>query len=286
MAKLVGVHGIFHQYEGPHSVKGEWLDALKDGVGKAGVQIADQDLVCAFYGDLFRKQDTKSAPIPPFTWRDLEGDDAERTWEQCLLEQWWQEASACESRVVSPNANTKARTPLFVQRALNALSNSDFFGAVGGERVLIFGLRQVRMYLHNPLVRAEARNRVRSVIGADTTVLIGHSLGSVVAYEVLCDPVDNWNIKTFVTLGSPLGISELIFDRLDPRPELGKGRWPKVRHWFNIVDNGDVVALVKDLSTKFNGGVQNRLVHNGWESHNVKHYLTSQEVGEAIATGL
>ena len=48
-------------------------------------------------------------------------------------------------------------------------------------------------------------------------MLVGHSLGSVVAYEALCANPE-WPVRMLVTLGSPLGIPNLIFDRLEPAP--------------------------------------------------------------------
>ena len=50
--------------------------------------------------------------------------------------------------------------------------------------------------------------------------MVGHSLGSVVAYEALCAHPE-WPVRALVTLGSPLGIRNLIFDRLVPAPAAG-----------------------------------------------------------------
>ena len=109
-----------------------------------------------------------------------------------------------------------ARAPRGSQAALRALSGSRFFAALG-ERALLGDLRQVRDYLHKPEVRREARKRVAKTVEDNTQVLLGHSLGSVVAYEALSANPD-WPIRMLVTLGSPLGIPNLIFDRVEPRP--------------------------------------------------------------------
>jgi pimeloyl-ACP methyl ester carboxylesterase len=119
--------------------------------------------------------------------------------------------------------------------------------------------------------------------------VIAHSLGSVVAYEALCAHPE-WNVQTLVTLGSPLGIPNLIFDKLTPRPENRKGAWPNIKQWFNIADSGDIVALQKSLAPYFGDGddrqIVDRLVYNGWQSHSVERYLTAKETGAAVATGL
>ncbi len=128
------------------------------------------------------------------------------------------------------------------------------------------------------------------MIESDTRVVIGHSLGSVVAYEALCAH-SSWPVRTLITLGSPLGIRHLLFDRLDPPPAMEGterlGRWPGgIERWTNIADAGDVVALVKDLSQRFGKGVESILVHNGATAHDVRPYLTAKETGRAISAGL
>lgn len=188
--------------------------------------------------------------------------------------------------MVAPDARTLARTPRSVQSALNALSNSRFFAGLA-ERMMILSLKQVRRYLTDEAVRAEVQARVERCVSEDTRVLIGHSLGSVVAYEALCTHPE-WPVRTLVTLGSPLGVRRLIFDRLRPEPdENGTGRWPgSVVSWTNIADDGDVVALRKNLSELFGERVRTTLVHCGAQAHDVTRYLTAEAVGQAIASGI
>lgn len=283
MPLIVGVHGIAQQVKGPNSLRDAWLPSLRDGLLHAGVDLPrDDDLACPFYGGQFREQGTmKAVGIPPY-----EAGDVADSWERELLETWWREAARVErKRVSAPEEPTKGRTPSFVQRALDALSHSRFFTGLA-EHVLIFDLKQVQSYFHNQLIREAVRATVVPVLGPDTRVMIGHSLGSVVAYECLCaDP--EWPVQTLVTLGSPLGIRNLIFDRLQPPPHQGKGSWPgSVKHWINIADEGDIVALVKDLRTGFGDRVEDRRVHNDVQAHDIRPYLTARETGHAIASGL
>ncbi len=132
-----------------------------------------------------------------------------------------------EPQVVAPGADTLARTPGSVQAALRALSHSKFFGGLA-LRTLVFDLKQVRRYLTDPELRAAARALVTHLIGPETQVVVGHSLGSVVAYEALhalgaSDTSEGskdgraHRVRALVTLGSPLGIRNLIFDRLQAR---------------------------------------------------------------------
>jgi pimeloyl-ACP methyl ester carboxylesterase len=171
-----------------------------------------------------------------------------------------------------------------------ALSNARFFAGLV-ERALILDLKQVRRYLQDPWVRQMAIKRVAEAVSEETRVLVGHSLGSVVAYEALCAHPD-WPVQTLLTLGSPLGIRHLIFDRLQPPPVTGpdgklQGHWPgRTTGWVNIADARDVVALVKDLRVAFGQRVQGWLIDNGAHAHNISPYLTAVETGRAIAKAL
>jgi hypothetical protein len=91
-----------------------------------------------------------------------------------------------------------------------------------------------------------------------------------------------------VTLGSPMGIRNLVFDRLNPAPVDGRGAWPGPDGlvWTNIADRGDVVALEKDLRGRFGERVRNAVVHNGPHAHDATSYLTDRLTGMAIAGGL
>jgi len=280
MAKIVGVHGVGHQYKGENTICAEWLPALNDGLARGGHPLVSAgNFVCAFYGSLFRSAG-KAAMDPPFDVSDV-GDE----WEREMLDLWWREAAHVNPAVPRPDACTKVSVPSIVQRALDALSQSPFFAGLA-ERALIYDLKQVHRYLNEPEIRRGARASIQQVIGPDTRVVVGHSLGSIVAYEALCAHPE-WPVSVFVTLGSPLGIRNLIFDALDPAPVHGSGVWPAgIKQWVNIADSGDVVALVKELGSCFGPRVTDHLVDNGAEAHDATRYLTTRELGDAVAAGL
>lgn len=288
MVRVVCVHGVGQQRETENTLQQAWAPALCGGVGLAGARLLETEVRCPLYGNLFRPAGRHlAAGDPPIQAADLDH------FEQDLLAAWWGEAARTDPAVVAPDARTLAvRTPGGVQRALRALSGSRFFAGLG-ERALLGDLRQVRDYFRKPEVRREARQRVVAAVGKDTRVLVGHSLGSVVAYEALCaNP--GWPVRLLVTLGSPLGIPNLIFDRLEPAPvpaELAgsgpRGWWPgQGRPWVNVADQADVVALVKDLRPAFGPEVDCWVVDNGAHPHDVRPYLTAVETGRAIAAGL
>lgn len=128
---------------------------------------------------------------------------------------------------------------------------------------------------------------VRERVTADTQVAIGHSLGSVVAYEYLCQD-QAASVKLLAPAGSPLGIPNVVFDRLTPAPVCGKGRWPgTVAAWVNVADRDDLVALRKDLEPLLPGPlpgikVTDRLVDDGDDPHAIGPYLSARQIGAAL----
>ncbi|GLW10741.1 hypothetical protein Misp01_58690 [Microtetraspora sp. NBRC 13810] len=280
MSRVVLVHGIAQQVRGAHSLLESWYPALVDGLARAGHEtVARDEVAMAFYGDLFRKPGTRAVGAPLLDASDVTGDERD------FLLGWWEAAAALEPAVPGPGDRTRMRAPNVVQRALNALSHSAFFAGLA-EHLLVFSARQARLYLTDPEIRARARARVTDEIGDRTRVVVAHSLGSVVAYEALHESPAARDV-TLVTLGSPLGVRGLVFDRLDPRPALDRGSWPAaVTRWTNIADRGDVVALAKRLEPVFGGDLRDLLVHNGSHAHDIRPYLTAKETGDAIAEGL
>jgi hypothetical protein len=284
MGRIVCVHGIGQQLAGEQSLLRDWTPALLDGLTRAdydGVATAD-DVVMGFYGDLFRPAGERLAVGDPvFT-----ADDVEPGLEEDLLLAWWREAARVDSKVAPPEADTLVRVPGSVQAALRQLSRSRFFGGLA-LRAMVFDLKQVRRYMQDRQLREAARAVVGKLITAETQVVVAHSLGSVVAYETLT-ALPGHSVRALVTLGSPLGIDRLIFNKLDPSPDHGLGSWPGPEHlvWTNVADGGDVVALEKDLRPRFGPRVINTVVHNGAHAHAVTAYLTDKLTGAAIAGGL
>ncbi|MFD9353130.1 hypothetical protein [Streptomyces sp. NPDC060031] len=281
MTRIVFVHGIAQETGGPQTLLADWYPALLDGLTLgAGTGIPREEVSMAFYGDLFRHAGHRGPGTP-----ELDAGDVEDCIERELLLQWWESAAELESRVSGPEDRSRLRTPHVVQRALDALSHSTFFAGLS-ERLMIGAARQVRRYFTEPILRDQVQQRFADAVTDRTEVIVAHSLGSVVAYEALCARPD-WPDLALVTLGSPLGVRNIVFDRLRPEPAQGRGRWPApVRQWVNVADRGDVVALAKQLGPRFGDRVRDLSIHNGARAHDVRPYLTAAATGRAVADAL
>lgn len=284
MAQVVAFHGIGQQFKGDAVIHREWWPAFQSGLHLAGSDLRGEiQFSCPYYGHFFR--------IPGTLGRegdvDLAGLNAE---ESKMLIRFW-DAAAIEEPEVLPsrkdyeNAEYLTRTPALLQIALMALSRSRFWAGLS-EEMIIGDVRQVVRFFEDQTLRKSILEVAHSAISPETRVVIGHSLGSVVAYEALCR--DSRNVVSFVTLGSPLGIRNLIFDKLSSHPRSGKhGLWPgQIKYWTNIADKGDVVALEKKLAPLFSTRINDVLVYNGAKAHSAERYLTTREAGLASALGL
>jgi len=289
--KILGIHGIGQTYLGATMLKQHWSPALIDGLSAGGyvTPLVDSDFEMVSYGQLFRPSAVRTATDPVIDPKDLTSD------EQDLLVAWWAEAARLsaestgddrsEARIIQrPDFQGRGRTPQIVQRALRQLSKSYFFRGLGLDHAVLLAVRQVRLFLHDAKFKQSILDCVTKYVREEPRVIVAHSLGSVVAYEALCLNL-GWKVDTLVTIGSPLGIRSLVFDALTPKPTGDKGQWPFVRQWINVADRGDIVAIEKSLAPRF-GKVTDVLVYNGWKSHDATRYLTSKEVGAAIASGL
>jgi hypothetical protein len=283
--EIVGIHGIAQQYRGPYELADVWVAGIRDGLFAAGHHdtartLAQENVRVAFFGDLFRPSGTMAAADPPYTASDIDPGP-----ERDLLTALYAAAVASDPALGEP-AGAMGAVMVSGEFMLARLARSNTFARVA-QRAFIRDLKQVTAFLADPAVKQAVLGRVRDQIGPDTRVLIGHSLGSVVAYEYLCRDQPG-PVELLVTVGSPLGIPNVVFDRLTPAPVAGAGAWPgKVAAWVNVADRDDVVALRKDLAPLFPStlpGVRviDRLVDNGDEPHAIGRYLSAAQTGSAL----
>lgn len=130
-------------------------------------------------------------------------------------------------------------------------------------------------------------------------LLIGHSMGSIIAYDVLTKTAPDVKIDTFITIGSPLGLPIIMSkiaseqkNRLIKKAKLGA---PEniLRNWFNFSDLKDKVALNYNLNNDYyenSNGIQviDQIIYNNYEyngrrnPHKVYGYLRAPEFAEVV----
>ncbi|QWF84377.1 hypothetical protein [Amycolatopsis sp. CA-230715] len=302
MARIVLVHGIAQEQRSADALEAEWLPSLAGGVRLAGDAaladrlwrantLGDLETRMAFYGDVFLRAGQQGGDD------ELTGAEAELA--EALAHEWLERGtessresdrrraeSALAVLAGQPGETQGARAAARpVLNALARLRPFARFGAGFAERFLVKALRQVTRYLTDDAVRETVQRRVGEHLGPDTEVLIGHSLGSVVAYEA-AHRLDR-PLPLLVTLGSPLGLRTVVYERTRPQPPRVP---PAVRRWVNLADADDLVAARPDLTALFPGadGVleSGRTVDNGAKPHDATFYLGKRETGSPIAATL
>ena len=176
-------------------------------------------------------------------------------------------------------------------RAAATLDRIPWFGrsTLAAASVVKRTLAQVTRYLDDPAIHDYAIAQVNKHLTTETRVVIGHSLGSVVAYDTLRTRPSDQPVPLLVTLGSPLGLSA-ISQRLQPQPP---GFPAAVRRWVNIAAPDDVVAARRELHAVFDRDRPHDAVFedtwnvdNGSKPHQINFYLTKKSCGAAVADAL
>ncbi len=310
MAAIILVHGIANEQLTPDGVEAEWLPALAGGVRLAGrPDLADRlwpsrtrpdsvDSRAAYYGDLFRTPNQQGGALD---LRELNSEQA--AFAEKLALEW---LARIAERAPSPSVDgARAQFALDLARnseqveaqgigninrqIIKTLARNSWLARAGmrfAHGFLVPALIQVSWYLSEELIRAQAQHRVLGLVEDDTRIIIGHSLGSVVAYE--CAHRLSHPLRLLVTLGSPLGLRTIVKDRLRPQASYP----PHLIHWLNAADLDDVVAAEPNLGSLFthdmpvSSGFTSLLVDNGSAPHNPVHYLGKEAVGRAISEAL
>ncbi len=136
-------------------------------------------------------------------------------------------------------------------------------------------LREVYRYLRWPDVRDGVRHELfRFGERPEPDLVLGHSLGSVIAYDLA---VHGGPVRRLVTFGSPLGLRTV---REHPTLLDGAGEPPAV--WVNAYDPADFVAGATGLAGLW-PQVRDIVVDNGRDAHGARHYLAQPQVGAAVA---
>lgn len=131
-----------------------------------------------------------------------------------------------------------------------------------------------RALLQAPLVEAARQGR--------PTLLIGHSMGSVIAFDTLWqlshESGEPFQLDMLLTLGSPLG-QNLIRRQLLGHARLGSDRYPdSIRRWINIAAVGDMTAFEPEIAGYFSEMKQLGLV-DSIEDHTIYNYFRQHGQG-------
>lgn len=154
----------------------------------------------------------------------------------------------------------------------------------------------------NRLAKELIREKLYSVLNKyknKQILLISHSMGSIVAFEVLSQLPQDVNVDTFVTIGSPLGqpvVMGKIFAELNHEfVKFKKLKTPVAitKNWFNLSDLEDKITINYNLADDYDENQQgigpiDKIVFNSYvykgkrNPHKSYGYLRTPELAEII----
>lgn len=290
--QLVFVHGRSQQNKDSGALKSEWIAALERGLSKSGLTlpISEDQIRFPFYGDtLHQMTDGLSAesaaqivvrgerPLPPS--------------EEAFLNAWMAEVKehfpiedAEVEEALREGQTRGVQNWGLVQAILKILDRK--IPGVSAFSVAI-ATQDVYHYLTKSTFRKVMDDGVRRAFKAGMeTVVVAHSLGTIVAYNVLAkgEPAEGVSVPQFITLGSPLAVT-VVKERIKPLV------YPLcVKTWFNAMDERDVVALYPLDARNFEvlPQIENKTdVHNDTENrHGITGYLSDAVVAQRIHQAL
>ena len=282
--KILLVHGRNLVGKDPEQLQVQWLAAIQRGCSAAGIGAPpDEAYAMPFYGDRFETLlEGVDAPLAEeIAVRDPDTIDPRYLeFRRDFFEEIRSGAGITDLQISSELELLGAEgAPNRVQCAQAALQALDKYMPRLTDGALDGYARDVWAYLATPHIRNEIDRLVGTGMGAEPTLLVGHSLGSLIAYSIL-RRVHSCVAPRLVTLGSPLGLATV-------RNHFRPLNFPDgVRHWFNGYDQRDLVAL-RGLGTEVfpvQPPVHNEkdLVNQTRNFHGAEGYLETPAVARAL----
>jgi len=292
MAKIIiGIHGLGNKPEAD-LLKKWWLDSIKEGLNKSGLIYEHIPFELVYWADILHPQP-----------ESLHVDDHE---DPLYISEPYTPSQPLEDKKPEPE-NLSARIFKYIEEQLDKIFLRDDmtlnFNNVT-DRIIHNYFRDLEVYYsnqsidqHNPdiLARVAIRKRLLDILkkhATDEILLLCHSMGSIIAYDVLINHHDECSISTFVTIGSPLGIP-IIISRIFKEQQSLRVPVNIKKNWYNLSDPEDLVAMDHTLEDDFpvnqnNIKIQDMLVYNDYRinskknPHKVYGYLRTPEMTKII----
>lgn len=286
--KLILIHGRAQAAFEPVDLKQKWIKTLKLGLDKSNLTlpISEDDIIFPYYGKLLDQLVTEyDSPVENIIQRGVEGENKDAKFFQDFLLEVAENANISDQEIAVENDAPVIERGIMNWEWVHSIMKAIDKKTSWSEYTLKKFTYDVFLYLTVDAIKEKINKEVISTLDNEPCVVLGHSLGSVVSYNILRDK-DDLNVRKFITVGSPLGISAIKKYLKAPikMPECVDNGW------YNAYDEGDVVAL-KALDKKyFNINpsiVNNNDVKNQTDNqHGIEGYLNDKDVALEIYKAL
>ncbi|CAN5417358.1 hypothetical protein BH10ACT9_BH10ACT9_17730 [soil metagenome] len=276
---LLFLHGRGQEGRDPEQLRRMWTAGLNQGLTLAGMSTVDPaDVFFPYYGDVL----LQSAGTRESMRAGLAGEDL---FEQLVAETASQLGmpTALEGTDVATDESLRGFGSVLLGRLHAQLSWIAARSGLDGFLIAqIF--KDVASYLDNEQTRGRVLDTVlESVPASGRLVMVTHSLGTVVAMDLLSRLPAALDVELLVTAGSPLGL-DAVYNRLVVK---GPHRPARIKHWLNTWYAGDPVAIGCPLSRSWTGQLEELTVDNSKDrAHDIAEYLAHAPVAARISKRL
>jgi hypothetical protein len=290
--QLMFVHGRAQEKKDAAALKGEWIAAFREGLSKSELDLSISENMIRFpyYGQTLYDLVSNVPPekVAQVIVKGENADEQQRAFVRAVIQEVRDKAGITDAEIAAvAEQAVVTKGPLnweWLHAVLRAIEQT-VPGASGAS--IAVATNDVYQYLFNIGIRDAIEEGIRKAMqpGADT-VIVGHSLGTVVAYSLLRreGKSSGWKVPLYVTLGCPLGVSAI-------KRALAPNRHPEcVGDWFNALDVRDIVALypLDEDTFPITPSIENKIdVNNQTENrHGISGYLNDKEVAKRIYDAL
>ncbi|MDX2505615.1 MAG: alpha/beta hydrolase [Gammaproteobacteria bacterium] len=267
---IIGVHGLSNKPE-KTQLSDWWLKSINDGLKSIDAQpLPAAQFKMAYWADLmYEKPDSKPEPYTEPDTDEVDDDTSK------LIDIGREFFSGIIGRFGDRKQQlTDDERIEGIKNSVRGMVVEDLAAYYDDNSKIRYGDR----------IDTQTRSALRSVVReliekhqADELLIIGHSMGSIIAYDVLRSLRDtDLKVARLITFGSPLGLSNVKAKTQSEWDGKDKPCVPEVlaEGWANYSDRKDLVCADLTLSEEYKPsagfGVKDRFVSNGYchEKHN------------------
>ncbi len=249
---IIGIHGLGNKPPKPLLEKW-WKASIDEGFQKAGKKGIKYQFEMVYWADILHKE-----PL------DENCSDPENP--LCLIEKY----VPGNGNFLPEDHSSRKKFIDFLSKEVDTLFLNEDFSlnySFVTDAILKHWFVDLDMYYQekdnnsgNTSVKELIRKRTSEIIEKyrkHEILVIGHSMGSIIAYDVMAYYLKNIEVDTFITIGSPLGLpvvkSKIAAERRLNHINTRHLSAPSIvrRHWYNFSDLEDKVALNYKLADDF-----------------------------------
>jgi len=293
---IIGIHGLGNKPP-KDLLEKWWRQSIAEGLKKIGYPGKDFNFELVYWADSLH-------PIP------LNPDETDKSSDLYLSERY---VPAAKRKMNTPNGIKEKFINFFKRQRDKILFNETMHEKFPSftDLIIKYFFKDLDIYLTQKCVEESksdclAKDIIRDKITIalkkhkrKDILLIAHSMGTIVTYEVLIQSEKEIEINSFLTIGSPLGVP-FIFDKLKNNLSVVPEDNNKLRtpenintEWINLSDTEDKVAQSNDLKELFKSnsievGPTTHLVFNDYQSEGIENphksfgYLRTPELAQIV----